>query len=169
LFGKKRVLRKFERNPMSLNPYSINENPLEVPAGLRWDLAIQALDLESFPLIEDFYMDLVGEPQESLGMHLFFGSRSSEIYLALFWWRDNFEQEIQKLSEADIPLGTIEQPFDDLEPGWQLIIFEHREFVDVLEGLELCCKVFPRWCRVPLKDYQKSWSDLLDRWQDNPK
>lgn len=42
------------------------------------------------------------------------------------------DEIIKNMNISDIPMGTISNPFEDLEQGWQMIIFEKRGYVYIL-------------------------------------
>ena len=43
------------------------------------------------------------------------------------------DEIIKNMNISDIPMGTISNPFEDLEQGWQMIIFEKRGYVYILQ------------------------------------
>jgi hypothetical protein len=63
------------------------------------------------------------------------------------------------MSTGDLeePIG----PFDDLEQGWQIIIFERDNYVYVMQGEDPCCTEYPIWFRVPRDCYFTEWMKLI--------
>jgi hypothetical protein len=69
------------------------------------------------------------------------------------------------MTEAEAP--AVEHPFDDLEQGWQILIFEHDERVFVLEGPEPLCHDFPVWFAVPRDEYFTAWRQVIESVQSD--
>ncbi|MCR8643124.1 hypothetical protein NV379_10680 [Paenibacillus sp. N1-5-1-14] len=49
------------------------------------------------------------------------------------WW-DHADRDIKDFTIENIPLGSITDPYNDFEEGWQIIIYEKESFVYVLVG-----------------------------------
>ena len=97
---------------------SINEFPLKLHEESFYDSPLN-LPFNDFPLINDFYINI--DKTDLFGYHLDYRSEKHGLLSNFPWW-DNIEREIH--SEKDIPIGTLEEPFDDLEQGWQIYIFD---------------------------------------------
>ncbi|HEY8849591.1 MAG TPA: hypothetical protein VIO12_09885, partial [Thermoanaerobaculia bacterium] len=63
---------------------------------------------------------------------------------------------------SDVPIGTMDEPFDDAGEGWRIILFEYRGFVYVLEADDPKAEDFPRYFRVPRDRYLQAWAMLID-------
>jgi hypothetical protein len=116
------------------------------------------LDLAAFPLVEGFALKL--RDCAMLGYHIDFVDGDGARLAGFPWW-DHVEVALKTLDAATIPRGTRAAPFDDLEQGWQIIIFEERGFVYVLEGAEPCCTEFAAWFKVKTADYVAAWSAAI--------
>ncbi|KFZ32161.1 hypothetical protein JS44_16095 [Anoxybacillus flavithermus] len=54
----------------------------------------------------------------------FYSAKQNEILTSFPWW-DFVDQLLVGWDEHDIPNGTMDRPFFDLEQGWHIIIFEN--------------------------------------------
>lgn len=133
----------------------INQKPIIIKDRNSYDF-LKELPFDSFPLIGDFYMNLY--KTEIFGYHLDFRSKDHGLLSGFPWW-DNIENEI--LNEEEIPIGTLEEPFDDLEQGWQIYIILKEQHVYILGGNEACCMEFPRWYKVERECYYKQWQEVV--------
>ncbi len=139
-----------------------NPAPLQLPTS-DYTHALQAVDLAAFPVIGDFAIEL--RESEDFGQHIHFIS-SSHGELASFPYWDNVERDMRHFVADDVPLGTIDEPVDDSDVDWQIVIFEHRGFVYVLEGGAPHATQFDVWFRVPRDRYIAVWVRVID--QFNP-
>ncbi|WP_461202093.1 hypothetical protein [Anoxybacillus sp. TBDG-1] len=125
---------------------------------------LRALDLKSFPIIADFEILITAKSNKTWGKHIYFYSAKRNEILTTFPWWDFAEEFLGMWDEHDIPIGTIDRPFFDLEQGWHIIIFEKRDYVYVLEGDEFCSEhnKIHTWYRVPKDVYYEQWKKLLN-------
>lgn len=93
------------------------------------------LTLHSFPEIDDFTI-LTHDHGKGLGIHIFFYSEKLG-YLSSFPWWDKMDAKLKEMTLADIPLGKSDKPFLDADQGWQILIWEKRDYVYVMQGSEL--------------------------------
>lgn len=119
------------------------------------------LDLNAFPLMDDFQITLI--ESGSLGMHLYYFSNSLNRMIASFPWWDKAEKDISIMCISDIPLGTLRNPFDDCEQSWQILIWEKRDYVYIMQGDDPCCTEFSIWFRVQKEKYLAEWEKLLTK------
>ena len=128
-------------------------------ASADYSNAIQGIELGAFPVIDDFAIDL--RETEDAGQHIHFVSpRHGELASFPYW--DNVERDMRHFVSEDVPLGSIEEPVDDADEDWQIVIFEHRGFVYVLEGSEPHATAFDVWFRVPSDRYIEEWARVID-------
>ncbi|MEJ8553361.1 hypothetical protein [Tepidibacter sp. Z1-5] len=113
------------------------------------------LDLDEFPLIDDFKIKIKYNG-EYLGNHLYFINTQNEILASFPWW-DHVDKDLINMNIENIPLGPINGAFDDLEQGWHIYIFEHNNYVYILEGEEPCCEEFEVWFKVNKEVYINEW------------
>lgn len=139
-----------------------NSVPLEI-ATADYANALGALDLGGFPLIADFTIEL--HESEEFGQHVQFISPSRGELAGFPYW-DNVERDMRHFVADDVPLGTIDEPVDDADADWQIVIFEHAGFVYVLEGTRPHATEFDVWFRVPRDRYINEWARVID--QFNP-
>lgn len=139
-----------------------NAQPLELASADYWR-ALRDLELEEFPVVPDFAIEL--RPTEDLGHHVHYVSASAGDLASFPYW-DNAERDMRHFAPEDVPLGSVEEPVDDADEDWQIVIFEHRGFVYVMEGNEPHTTDFDVWFRVPTARYLAAWASVID--QFNP-
>ena len=82
--------------------------------------------------------------------------------LAYFPAWEHADRDLRHFTAADVPLGTMDIPYDDADDNWRIIIFEHKGFVYVLEADDPRAEDFKRWFRVARDRYLQSWAMLID-------
>ena len=111
------------------------------------------LPLSQFPLIEDFRVN-AGETLR-FGTSMQFES-AAHGRLAGFWW-DHVKSD-QRLGPGWMPVGTFEDPFWDLDEGWEIAIGADEDFVYVVEGeFELEPRRFLRYFAVRRSEFETAW------------
>jgi hypothetical protein len=135
-----------------------NASPLELATSNYID-ALAAVDLNSFPTVPDFTIEL--RDSEEFGQHLHFVSPSRGELAGFPYW-DNVERDMRHFVAEDVPLGTILEPVDDSDVDWQIVIFEHAGFVYVMEGSAPHAQKFDVWFRVPRDRYITEWAHVID-------
>ena len=111
----------------------------------------------SFPTIEDFSVRV----SDSVDRQIEFAS-AKKGRLAFFPAWEHADRDLRHFTPADVPIGTMDDPYDDADDAWRIIIFEHRGFVYVLEGDDPHAEDFPRYFRVPGERYVQAWAALMD-------
>ena len=110
-------------------------------------------DLTNVRTIDDFSLDLRDRKVELVDGD---GHR-----LAWFPAWENADRDLKHFIAADVPLGSIDQPFQDFDDAWQIAILEHEGFVYILEADDPHAESFPRRVRVPRDAYIRAWATLL--------
>ena len=108
----------------------------------------------SFPAINDFAV-AVGDG----GLIEF---RSGEKRLAWFPAWEHADRDLRHFTASDVPMGSMDDPYDDADDNWRIVLFEHRGFVYVLEADDPHATDFPRYFRVPTPRYLQAWAALID-------
>lgn len=134
-----------------------NQQPLHLPDN-RYRNYLCELDLVSFPFVHDFTVKL--KKTNSFGFQLYFHSDSLGRLASFPWW-DNVEKDLVGYMSNNIPVGNLQLPFDDLEQSWQIVIFEHEDYVYIMQGMEPCCIEFFAWFKVPRTRYFEEWSRVI--------
>ena len=116
-------------------------------------------ELDSFPTISDF--DLMLRDYATGGKHIELVS-GRQGKLAGFPAWDHADRDLRHFVPGDVPIGTLEEPYDDADENWRIVLFEHRGFVYVLEGDAPKTEEFPRYFRVPRERYLAAWAALID-------
>ncbi|HUP50494.1 MAG TPA: hypothetical protein VNA04_17095 [Thermoanaerobaculia bacterium] len=116
-------------------------------------------DLDSFPLIADFAVTLRDSHEGGRHVELTSAGRGR---LAGFPAWDHADRDLRHFTPADVPLGTIDQPFDDAGEQWRILIFEHGRHVYVLEGSSPRAEEFGVFFRIPRDRYLAAWAALID-------
>jgi len=135
-----------------------NATPLEL-AVPDYVNALAAVDLNAFPTISDFTIEL--RESENLGHHVYFVSPSPGELAGFPYW-DNAERDMRHFVAEDVPLGSLTEPVDDADEDWQIVIFEHAGFVYILEGSEPHSTAFDVWFRVPRDRYIAEWARVIN-------
>ena len=133
-----------------------NDHILQLPSS-NYQLELRKLDLDAFPIIDNFKMELI-DTKSDMGFHLRFVSEHLGILTSFPWW-DNVQDILTQTSDDSI-VGSISNPFDDLEQGWQILIWEHENYVYIMEGEEPQCTEFAVWFRVGKQRYYTQWEAL---------
>lgn len=123
--------------------------------------ALDELALDGFPAIDDFAVVLTDSGEG--GMHAEFRS-ARHGRLADFPAWDHVDRDLRHFTPYDVPMGSIDEPFDDRDDAWRILLFEHGGYVHVLEGAAPNTPVFHTWFRVPTARYMQAWAALIDRY-----
>lgn len=113
--------------------------------------------LDSFPTIGDFAVRL----SDSDDHHIEFTSLARGRLASFPAW-EHADRDLRHFTPSDVPLGTIDEPFDDRDDNWRIAIFEHHRFVYILEANDPNARDFGRWFRVPRDRYLQAWAALID-------
>ena len=133
--------------------------PIDAP-----ERGLHELALDGFPVIDDFSVTLSEELDEG-GRHIEY--RSARLgRLAWFPAWDHADRDLPHFIPADVPLGSIDDPYDDRDEGWRILIFKHGDWLYVLEGDAPKATQFATYFRVPADRYFRAWAALID--QFNP-
>jgi hypothetical protein len=81
--------------------------------------------------------------------------------LAWFPAWENADRDLKHFIAADVPLGSIDRPFQDFDDDWQIAILEHEGFVYVLEADDPHADSYPRRFRISRDAYIRAWATLL--------
>ncbi|GAA4588687.1 hypothetical protein BJY16_008646 [Actinoplanes octamycinicus] len=110
---------------------------------------ISRLDLDRFPCAAQFSVRWADDRLELVDERL-------SLCVGFPWWsRHDVEQVIQ--SPAGAPVGDVDEPFDDEEQGWRILIWRHAGTVGIMVGAD---NTFSTWFRVPLDRYLAEWAAL---------
>jgi hypothetical protein len=134
-----------------------NPAPLEL-ASSDYVRSLRFLDLDAFPVVGDFTIEL--RDSEEFGQHIHYISPTRGELAGFPYW-DNVERDMRHFVAEDVPLGSIDEPVDDYDEDWQIVIFEHRRFVYVLECDSPHGTEFDVWFRVPSDRYISEWARLI--------
>lgn len=118
---------------------------------------VEDLEPAVFPLVEDFVVRLVLTRSFGKQVELASGSRGR---LAGFHWWDHAETSLVS-PEFRIPVGTTAAPFEDVEQGWQILIWERDGWMLVAEAEEPVSR-FDRWFRVDAEAYRAAWAAAVE-------
>lgn len=142
------------------------------------------LDLNSFPLIEDFYAEIQSSVRSfgndvvnefnSEETCLFFKSPTYTNELSFLTRIEFYYSNIDSVINEDIPqnnyfLGTLETPYGNSDQGWNTQIFKEKGFVYILGGIEICEPYFPIWFKVTEERYKKVMEGLKREWDAQQK
>lgn len=118
-------------------------------------------DLTTLPTITDFAVVLRDGGEG--GKHVEFAA-GGEAALAGFPGWDHADRDLRHFVASDVPLGTIDEPYDDRDENWRIVIFENGGYVYILEGDAPDDDDFPVAFRVPRDNYLAAWAALIDEY-----
>ena len=116
-------------------------------------------ELDSFPTIGDFAVAV----RDGADRHIEFRS-ASRGRLASFPGWEHADRDLRHFTAADVPIGSMDDPFEESDEDWRVAIFEHRGFVYVLEGDDPGSDDFARSFRIPRDRYLQAWAALIDNY-----
>lgn len=111
----------------------------------------------SFPTIEDFLVRVSDAADHTIE---FVSAKKGRLAHFPAW--EHADRDLRHFTPQDVPIGTRDQPYDDADDHWRIVIFEHRGFVYVLEGSDPNGQDFPRYFRTPRHRYLQAWAMLID-------
>jgi len=123
----------------------------------RWN----DVDLDAVDTVEDFAIEL--RELEDCGKIVHYISASMG-ELAWFPGWEHADRDLRHFVASDVPLGMIDDPFEDNDEGWRIVIFEESGFVYVLEDDRPTGTRFPRRFRVPKNLYFFAWAALINQY-----
>ena len=113
---------------------------------------LESLNLEEFPVVDDFLVDLSSSGSE---VCLRFNAPSSGLSVSFPWWNHGID-EMLAWTPVNFPLGSLREPFWDRDQGWSLLIWLAGDRVYIAEG-EGEEDVYDRWFAVSLDRYHSEW------------
>jgi len=114
-------------------------------------------DLDDVPRIPDFYLTLREEPEG--GLHIEMMSRTRGRLAGFPAW-DHADRDLRHFTPDDIPLGTEEEPFEDADEAWRIVILAQGNEVFILEG-DAPSGALTRRYRISREQYLAAWDDLI--------
>jgi hypothetical protein len=84
-------------------------------------------------------------------------------HLAGFPAWDHADRDLRHFTHDDIPLGDDEEPYEDADDAWRIVIIARGPDVFILEG-DSPHGPLPRRYRVPRDLYIAAWDDLIRRY-----
>jgi hypothetical protein len=114
------------------------------------------IDLTNVRAIGDFSIELRDRKIVYLGDN---GER-----IAWFPAWENADRDLKHFIASDVPLGSIDAPFEDFDDSWRIAIVEHDGFVYVLEADDPHAESFLRRFRVSRDAYIRAWATLLHQY-----
>lgn len=139
-----------------------------------YDGVFLELDLDSFPLISDFKVDINKFRESGL---IYYYSENNGL-LTYLLWSSHIGDNLNNMTVEKIPCGTMSKPFWDVDQGYSIVIFENNEYVyimngqdrsmeegiDLDSGYELFFSKFPIWFKVAKKEYINEWVKILSKY-----
>ncbi|MEM7018068.1 MAG: hypothetical protein AAF512_12115, partial [Pseudomonadota bacterium] len=116
----------------------LNTRPLFFEGFTHGDDDPSTFSFEIFPEVIDFQVTLV--KTAVFGYQIEYRSKQHGCIADFPWW-DNVDRDLKSI--GDIPSGTFQNPYDEFEQGWQIYIFQHEDFIYILEGESPACTEFP--------------------------
>jgi hypothetical protein len=123
----------------------------------RWN----DIDLEQVETVDDFAIEL--REMEDCGKIVHFISASLG-ELAWFPAWEHADRDLHHFVASDVPIGPIDEPFEDRDEGWRIVIFDEGGYVYVLEDDRPNGTRFPRRFRVPRNLYLFAWAAAINQY-----
>ena len=117
-------------------------------------------DLNSATAIHDFAVTLVDTRDG--GKHIELTSATGGRLAGFPAW-DHADRDLRHFVPSDVPFGSIDEPFDDRDEGWRIVIFEDGGWVYIAEGRDPASDTFDSFVRVRRDDYFRAWAIVIDR------
>ena len=114
--------------------------------------------MHRFPLIDDFAVALADGGKEGKLVE-FVSARGGRLAGFPAW--EHAERDLRHFDATDVPIGSIEDPFEDADDGWRIVVFEHQGHVYVLEGDSPIEDRFGVYFRVPRDRYLQAWAAVI--------
>jgi hypothetical protein len=114
---------------------------------------------DEIPLVPDFRIEV--RQMEDLGGLVHF---VSDAYGEIAWFPawEHADRDLRHFVASDVPLGTIDDPYDDRDDGWRIVLFEHGGQVYIFEDDSPNGTRFPRRFRVPRDRYFVAWAAIIN-------
>ena len=116
-------------------------------------------DTSQFPAAEDFEIVLFGAADEPLGIRMGFVSRALDAYVGWDYW-DDVDRMFARWTLDDIPLGSVDAPFVDIDQYWGVEVWQADGWVHIAYGDG---EVITTRMKVPVERYLDQWRQTLDR------
>ncbi|MEA2417210.1 MAG: hypothetical protein QOI58_3867 [Thermoanaerobaculia bacterium] len=113
--------------------------------------------IDDAPRVTDFYLTLNEYPEG--GLHIAMMSRTRG-HLAGFPAWDHADRDLRHFTHDDIPLGTDDEPFEDADEAWRIVILALEKDVFILEG-DAPRGPLTRRYRIPRDQYLAAWDALI--------
>jgi hypothetical protein len=112
----------------------------------------RTIDLDDVPVADNFRVEV-------LDRHLEMTSNNRRIAWFPAW--ENADRDLRHFVPADVPLGTLEEPFEDADEAWRIMIFEEGGWIYILEADAPRSTEFPRRWRVKRDKYLEAWARVI--------
>jgi hypothetical protein len=127
------------------------------PIELSDERVVADLALDGFPVIDDFSVRISDNERHTVD---FFSAAVGRLAGFPAW--EHADRDLRHFTPADVPLGTLGEPYDDRDEGWRILLFEHAGWIHVLEGDDPRGTSFSAYFRVRRERYVLAWAALID-------
>jgi hypothetical protein len=119
--------------------------------------------LSEFPAIDDF--DIIYRYNQNEIHFIYYSEKFGLLNYFPYWYIK--EENIRDITVENVPIGTIEKPYCDVEQGGMIYIFEKRNHVYVMyshdDNLEIC----QTWYKVSKDRYFDNWLEIISWFKYN--
>lgn len=120
--------------------------------------SLREIDLTQVDTVEDFAVEL--RDMEDAGKIVHYTSgRFGELAWFPAW--EHADRDMRHFTASDVPFGSRDEPYDDADEGWRIVIFEQGGYVYILEDDRPKGTRFPRRWRVERDQYFRAWALVL--------
>lgn len=109
------------------------------------------MSLQSYPTVDDFLVRII----DLDGVSFVELASASGGRLAWFPAWEHADRDLRHFVAADVPIGTFDEPYEDVDENWSISIFHDGGWVYVDEN--------DHRFRVRTDRYLQAWAALIDR------
>lgn len=127
---------------------------------LVFNVRSSLMNLEAFPLIQDFELLMELSKSKETGNRLYYYSQENGIVTRFTVW-GHVDRNILQYGHDYIPMGTVDHPYFGGAQGWDLVLFKKRDIVYILEGDDKEINTYKTWYKVHYDVYMDHWNKLI--------
>ena len=117
-------------------------------------------DTSDFPAAMDFEI-VLHDSGEALGAHMTFVSQALSACATWDYW-DHVDRKFATMTLDDVPLGSVDAPFFDVDQCWTVEVWQDDGWVYVAQGDG---DTISTRMKVPVERYLEQWRLILDRYR----
>jgi hypothetical protein len=125
---------------------------------------LAGFSVDEFPEARDLVVEF---STSEYGLNLTYTVPSLGIVMPWGWLKET-DAEMRAWTLADVPDGTVTEPYHDSDQGWNIMLWQQDDHVFVAEGdggwdEERDSNTYTRWFKVPRELYFAAWTAALEQ------